>query len=383
MACPKRASSSVRAHAALACHSSFRGALFAGTGLAKNADISGTSPDYNKAVEYGHDYEPEGIEGDTAQYIVSFSIYDRQPIQWGYVFASRELPTFGGSEYNDMFSMTINGDSVAVLSNGLPVTINNLVPSKNDRSKDSRDYVDNPYLSCFPYTGYTRILTASGYTKVGLNTINISISDVSDGKYDSTVFLAGGSFRLAGTSWQPKGERTACSTTCGSEGTQQAAYVCVDPVGQVISDDNCLRTSGPRPLSQKTVSCLSQVPCPTRRPSESPTEPPTISAAATIAPAIDALRPADEGAPVQRVPDGSAADLPMCGCDNQFSKKPMLAKDQCVSLNIADVLSPMRCLYPDMETLCGMLSLALNHSLPLLKAPFVVDVSLLGRVSDY
>jgi hypothetical protein len=249
-----------------------------------------------------------------------------------------------------VFSMTINGDNVAVLSNGKPVTINNLVPSQNDRSKDSPDYVDNLQLSCFPYTGYTRILTASGYTKVGLNTINISISDVSDGKYDSTVFLAGGSFRLVGSSWQPAGERTVCTTTCGSDGAQQAAYACVDPVGIVIPDDVCLRSSGPRPNEPKTVPCIPQAPCPTSRPSQNPTEPPTHPA--TVAPTFNPLM-ADEGAPVQHVPDRHVGNLPMCGCDNQFARKSMLAKDQCVSLNIADSLMPMRCLYPDMETLCG------------------------------
>ncbi len=46
------------------------------------------------------------------------------------------------------------------------VTINNLVSDKNSRATDHSEYVDNPKFGFFPYTGYTKLLTVNGYTKV-------------------------------------------------------------------------------------------------------------------------------------------------------------------------------------------------------------------------
>ena len=55
-------------------------------------------------------------------------------------------------QFNDVFTMAINGENVAKLRDGVPVTINNLVPNKDDRDTDHADYVNNPQMHYFPYT---------------------------------------------------------------------------------------------------------------------------------------------------------------------------------------------------------------------------------------
>ena len=158
----------------------------------------------------GTDFAPSGPVGDTTSLTVSFLASEAKGIYFDYVFASSELPDWGGSQYNDAFVMAINGQNLALLQDGRRVTINTLVPSKAQPSLYSSDYIDNPQLQYFPYSGYTKVslcpsadrvtmpsfvlpvvkvLSASGLTRIGNNTINITVYDVHDGKWDSTIFL--------------------------------------------------------------------------------------------------------------------------------------------------------------------------------------------------
>ena len=40
-----------------------------------------------------------------------------------YVFASLELPVYGGTAYNDIFKLNVNGVNYAYLSDGKQVTV--------------------------------------------------------------------------------------------------------------------------------------------------------------------------------------------------------------------------------------------------------------------
>ena len=214
------------------------------TGLASDA-----AKQINWGREYwGADFTPlNSPVGDAALLVISFDVASSADvsISFSYVFASAELPIYGGSPYNDDMDIRLNGKSIARLSDGQDLTINALVPSKSDSSSWSNDYVNN---SCpggvpFAYTGYTTVLTAKAGTMAGQqNILEIEIMDVGDGKMDSALFLeantlvsvAGGGAGAGGASLSGRysygtTEWTGCSTTCGV-GEQSRQIFC----GQVI-----------------------------------------------------------------------------------------------------------------------------------------------------
>ena len=208
---------------------------------------------------------------DKASYAIQFHFDGVQPLIFKYVFASRELPEYGGSEYNDEFELAINGVNLANLQDGTHVTINHLVPAggqktPRDPSRDNADYIDNPTQQHFPYTGYTKLLTLTGNTvnsKVSgiKNKLNITIYDVADGAYDSAVFLEGGSLRVNSFFWTPNPSgASGCSATCG-EGVTSQGYVCLDTAGNPGDASKCnSRSAKPADIStpcQTGVSCVS------------------------------------------------------------------------------------------------------------------------------
>ena len=110
-----------------------------------------------------------------------------------------------GSAYNDIFRLEINGQNKALLTvcptlpsvrraaraslpdptqDGKTVTINNLVPAgepgKANPALDNKDYVPNPDGQAFGYTGYTKVLTCVGVTKVRLPRPNHDDDDEND-----------------------------------------------------------------------------------------------------------------------------------------------------------------------------------------------------------
>ncbi|MFA5620021.1 MAG: choice-of-anchor L domain-containing protein [Weeksellaceae bacterium] len=128
-------------------------------------------------------------------------------ISFNYIFASEEYPTFACSSFNDVFAFIIsgpgivnqpglNGKNIALLPNGLPVTINNV---NNQSCGDDTYYVHGP----FPYIehgGRTTVLTAESEVIPGETYhIRLLVSDISDTSYDSAVFLEAGSFNLGST----------------------------------------------------------------------------------------------------------------------------------------------------------------------------------------
>ena len=116
-----------------------------------------------------------------------------------YVFASEEFREYGGSRYNDDFELLLNGTNFAKLTDGKTVTINNLVPDRNNRPTDHPDYIDNPSLTglaanIIKLDGFTKVLGFEGLLqKNQTNVLSIRIKDVGDGSLDSAVFIKGGS----------------------------------------------------------------------------------------------------------------------------------------------------------------------------------------------
>ncbi len=146
------------------------------------------------------DFGPRGKEGDLTQLNLSFFANSTvEKLFFEYVFASEEFPEFGGSEFNDNFELLLNDTNLAKLSDGKTVTINNLVPDPNNRSKDHSDYIDNPSLTgvaanIIKLDGFTKVLGFEGLLKQNqTNVLSIRIKDVGDGNVDSAVFIKGGS----------------------------------------------------------------------------------------------------------------------------------------------------------------------------------------------
>jgi hypothetical protein len=106
--------------------------------------------------------------------------------------------------------------------------------------------------SCFLV--FVKVLSASGVTAIGNNTINITVTDVVDGKWDSTIFLkvssdarascdcnyarvlssvvvAQAGSLIMGSRWQAIGNWSACSAYCdGTGSTASISFVrnCAD-----------------------------------------------------------------------------------------------------------------------------------------------------------
>ncbi|MFZ9846767.1 MAG: choice-of-anchor L domain-containing protein [Flavobacteriales bacterium] len=129
-----------------------------------------------------------------------------------YVFASDEYIEYANSNFNDVFGFFLSGPGISgPYSNGA-VNIA-LVPGSNttvsvnsiNNTKSSNLYIDNGTGSSnssqysnsqvIQYDGMTRVLVATHKVTPGQKYhIKLAIADVSDGKYDSAVFLQNGSF---------------------------------------------------------------------------------------------------------------------------------------------------------------------------------------------
>lgn len=118
-----------------------------------------------------------------------------------YVFGSEEYPEYVGGQSTDVFGVFLNGpnpsggsyseQNIALVPNTtFPITINNI----NDLTNASY-YVDNATGLSIQYDGFTKVLTArAAVISDTAYIIRIAIADVSDGIYDSGVFLEAFSF---------------------------------------------------------------------------------------------------------------------------------------------------------------------------------------------
>ena len=169
----------------------------------KVSDIPGPNRKDNlmtNGSDLNTDFDSKGEQGDLTQLNLSFFANSTvEKLFFQYVFASEEFPEFGGSQFNDNFELLLNGTNLAKLSDGKTVTISNLVPDPNNRSKDHPDYINNPSLTgiaanIIKLDGFTKVLGFEGLLKQNqTNILSIRVQDVDDGNFDSAVFIKGGS----------------------------------------------------------------------------------------------------------------------------------------------------------------------------------------------
>ncbi len=126
-------------------------------------------------------------------------------VRFQYVFGSEEYNEFVGSPFNDVFALFINGINYArIPGTGTPVAGSGAVVSIHTINANTRTFfVDNaPGLNQplgqlnTQLDGLTTVLTLQAPIEVGrVNRLTLAIADTVDPRYDSAVFLQGGSFQ--------------------------------------------------------------------------------------------------------------------------------------------------------------------------------------------
>ncbi|MEM1292829.1 MAG: choice-of-anchor L domain-containing protein, partial [Cyanobacteria bacterium P01_H01_bin.162] len=179
----------------------------ANNGESLNGQITASAQRINGQTELSTDFGLPGAEGDTSRFAFNFEADgNTDQVYFRFVFASEEFVEYGGSDFNDAFSIKLNGMNLARLSDGAAANINNLVP--NPFGGYHPDFVHNPVgegpaSSETPLDGYTQVLTFAGpVNPSAFNRLEVEVKDVGDGWKDTAVFLQAGTF---GTSDQPQG----------------------------------------------------------------------------------------------------------------------------------------------------------------------------------
>ncbi|MEM1290644.1 MAG: choice-of-anchor L domain-containing protein [Cyanobacteria bacterium P01_H01_bin.162] len=167
-------------------------------------EITASAQRINGQSELSTDFGLLGAEGDTSQFSFSFEADDSvEQMFFKFVFASEEFVEYGGSDFNDAFSIKLNGFNLARLSDGSEVSINNLV--SNPFGGYHSDFINNPVgegpaSSETPLDGYTQVLTFAGAVNPNaVNHLEIEVKDVEDGWKDTAVFLQAGSLGVSET----------------------------------------------------------------------------------------------------------------------------------------------------------------------------------------
>ncbi len=143
---------------------------------------------------------------DLSVYTITF-IPTADTLRFRYSFGSEEYPEYSCSPYNDVFGFFIQGPGYPTPTNiakipgtALPVTINNIHPANPIYAPCPPAYIqyynDNSISNVQPsYDGFTDVFIAEAIvTPCQPYTIKLAIADVSDGVFDSGVFLEAKSF---------------------------------------------------------------------------------------------------------------------------------------------------------------------------------------------
>lgn len=145
------------------------------------------------------------VPANTPTYDASVLEFDFVPktnmIEMKYVFSSEEYIEFVGSAFNDAFGIFVNGgNNLAALPNGQAVNINN-----TNLNVNTQYFFDNQPIGGTPFydtamDGFTVTLTLRATVNAGMrNHMKIAVADTGDQRYDTAVFIQGGSLRDVGT----------------------------------------------------------------------------------------------------------------------------------------------------------------------------------------
>jgi Ca2+-binding RTX toxin-like protein len=168
------------------------GEVAAGSITASNRPISGLS-------DLSTDFGAPGAKDDDIALKLSFDAdATAQTLYFQFAFGSEELVEYAGSDFNDLFTLSLNGFNIAQLSDGEAVTINNL--ATRPFAPYHPDLIYNPVekgpaSSQTKLDGFTKVLTFAATLETNSrNTLEIKVKDGRDGLLDSAVFIRTGTF---------------------------------------------------------------------------------------------------------------------------------------------------------------------------------------------
>ena len=153
--------------------------------LVLSSGIAGNITQPNTGGSQGTDIGAPGVPDDTVTVSFSFTVPEGfTSFSFSFSFFSEEFPEFVGSEFNDFFSVTVNGTEVAIDTNGNPISVN------NDFFSDTLTPVGTFFDGQTPPLQITTEVEAGSQVELVM-----SLGDVGDGIYDSAAFI--GDFNLS------------------------------------------------------------------------------------------------------------------------------------------------------------------------------------------
>ena len=148
--------------------------------LVLSSGIANTVGDPNTSGSQGTDLGAGGTIDDAVSLLLTIPIPPgTKVIGFDFTFLSEEYPEFVGTNFNDFFSVKLNGVEIAKDTNNNPITVNNDFFS--DFLTPTGTFFDGQTP---PLRAFSAI--PAGATSI---TLQLTLADVGDGIYDSAAFL--------------------------------------------------------------------------------------------------------------------------------------------------------------------------------------------------
>ncbi|MEM1343528.1 MAG: choice-of-anchor L domain-containing protein [Pseudomonadota bacterium] len=210
-------------------------------GAAENFDVNFTASTarLDAPADLSTDFGAPGAEDDRIALVYEFfnevSTPDQQFVAFEFLVFSEELIEFAGSEFSDIFRISLNGVQYGALSDGSALTVNSLRPAPFAQSNP--DLILNlvgegPVADHTRADAYTQVLSVVAPVRSGQNILRIEVEDVRDGLLDSGILVRG---QTLGVATEPVIERprltipTEPNGTLLAEGSSLAFTLTLEP----------------------------------------------------------------------------------------------------------------------------------------------------------
>jgi hypothetical protein len=166
------------------------------TGKVSDLNAKNTDDGSTLGQDLSTDFGAKGVSGDSATMTIRFDAANTvDNLFFQYVFGSEEFVEYGGSKFNDAFTLKLNGANYARLRDGSEANINNLAPTPYSYNADLRlnPVGTGPAANLTRLDGYTfPLLFTAPVLKGQQNVLTLNIQDINDGILDSAIFIKGG-----------------------------------------------------------------------------------------------------------------------------------------------------------------------------------------------